>query len=271
MSTQVLELRRILEERWPDAQPLRHATVPGLPTGVAALDRILPGGGLPRGRLSVWTPSGASGANGAEEAEGGRVRAGFGPPGATAVLRAACVAAVARGERAAWVDGAGVVLGDAWPRGPLLLRLPGASGAAATGSRGGPAELEALVCAEELVRSGGFGVVVVTGVGRALAVEAVRLSRAAREGGSALVAVGAAVAAEAPVAALRLASWLLPEGVRWRPDPFGGPAEPAQVRFRVQATSLGLESRAEFTIPVVQHAFRLSMEPDLVDRRGAGR
>ena len=250
MSTQVLELRKILEERWPDAQPLRHATAAGLPTGVAALDRILPGEGLPRGRLSVWTGAG---------------RAGFGPPGATAVLRSACVAAVARGERAAWVDGAGVVLGEGWPRGPLLLRVPGASPA------GSPAELEALVCAEELVRSGGFGLVVVTGVGRALAVEAVRLSRAAREGGSALVAVGAAGAGEAPVAALRLASWLLPDGVRWRPDPFGGPAEPAVVRFRVEATSLGLESRAEFTIPVVQHAFRLSLEPGLVDRRGAGR
>ncbi len=256
MSAQVIELRKILEERWPDAQPLRHATVAGLPTGVAALDRILPGGGLPRGRLSVWTP-----------AEAGAV-VGFGPPGATAVLRSACVAAVARGERAAWVDGTGVVRGDAWPRGPLIVRLRGASSA---GARGAPAELEALVSAEELVRSGGFGVVVVTGVGRALAVEAVRLSRAAREGGSALVAVGAAVAAEAPVAALRLASWLLPEGVKWRPDPFGGPAEPAGVRFRVEATSLGLESRAEFTIPVVQHAFRLSMEPGLVDRRGAGR
>ena len=259
MSTQVLELRRILEERWPDAQPLRHATAAGLPTGVAALDRILPGGGLPRGRLSVWTPAGAgAGAEGGAWALGG-----LGPPGATAVLRSACMVAVERGERAAWVDGAGVVLGDAWPRGPLLLRLPGSAG-----------ELEALVCAEELVRSGGFGMVVVTGVGRALAAEAVRLSRAAREGGAALVAVGAAVrggAADAPVAALRLASWLLPEGVRWRPDPFGGPAEPALVRFRVEATSLGLESRAEFTIPVVQHAFRLSMEPGLVDRRGAGR
>ncbi len=258
MSTQVIELRKILEERWPDAQPLRHATVAGLPTGVAALDRILPGGGLPRGRLSVWAPA-------AEER-----LAGFGPPGATAVLRSACLAAVARGERSAWVDGAGVVLGDAWPRGPLLLRLPRPAGAAPGTAAGGAAELEALVCAEELVRSGGFGLVVVTGVGRARAVEAVRLSRAAREGGSALVAVGGG-AAEAPVAALRLASWLLPEGVRWRPDPFGGPAEPAGVRFRVQATSLGLESRAEFTIPVVQHAFRLSMESGLVDRRGAGR
>ncbi|HEX9106214.1 MAG TPA: hypothetical protein VF832_03280 [Longimicrobiales bacterium] len=257
MSTQVLELRKILEERWPDAQPLRHATVAGVPTGIASLDRILPGGGLPRGRLSVWTPERRD----AEEGLSVRSLPGLGAPGATAVLRSACQAAVARGERAAWVDGAGVVLGDAWPRGPILLRstAPGA---------GAMDELEALVCAEELVRSGGFGMVVVTGVGRALVGEAVRLTRAAREGGSALVVVGGAVAAEAPVAALRLASWLLPDGIRWRPDPFGGPAEPASVRLRVEAMSLGLESRAEFTIPVVQHAFRLSMEPGLVDRRG---
>jgi hypothetical protein len=153
--------------------------------------------------------------------------------------------------------------------GPLLLRLGPSAG-----------QLEALVCAEELVRCGGFGLVVVTGVGRALAVEAVRLSRAAREGGSALVAVVAAGAVGAsspsgapatPVAGLRLASRLLPDGIRWRAGPFGEPAEPAAVRVRVEATSLGLESRAEIMIPVVQHAFRLSMEPGLVDRRGADR
>jgi hypothetical protein len=74
-----------------------------------------------------------------------------------------------------------------------------------------------------------------------------------------------------PVAGLRLASRLLPEGIRWLAGPFGEPAEPAAVRVRVEATSLGLESRAEIMIPVVQHAFRLSMEPGLVDRRGAGR
>ncbi len=232
MSTQVIELRRLLEQRWPDAQPLRHATAAGVSTGVAALDAILPGGGLPRGRLSVWATGAAA--------------------GATAILRSACEVVRAGGERAVWVDGARVVVGDAWweAGGALRVRPAGA--------------LEALVCAEELVRSGGFGLVVVTGVGRALVPEAVRLSRAAREGGSALVAVG-----EAPLAALRLASRLLPEGVEWMPGPLGEPAAPAAVRLRVQATSLGLDARAEFMIPVVQHALRLSMEPGLVDRRGA--
>ena len=234
MFSQVIELRKQLEERWPDAQPLRHATAVGVPTGVVALDAILPGGGLPRGRLRVW--------------EAGRA------VGSTAVLRSACTRLVEQGERAAWVDGA-AVLGDVGSRGPLLLRPVGA--------------LEALVCAEELVRCGGFGLVVVTGVGRALTGEAVRLSRAAREGGSALVAVAAGEGV--PVVGLRLSSRLLPEAVRWRNTPFGDPAEPALVRLCVEATSLGLESRAEFMIPVVQHALRVSMEPGLVDRRGAGR
>lgn len=233
MSTQVIELRRLLEQRWPDAQPLRHATAAGVSTGVPALDAILPGGGLPRGRLSVWATEAAV--------------------GATAVLRSACEVVRAAGERAVWVDGARVVAGDRWWQdgGALLVRPAGA--------------LDALVCAEELVRSGGFGLVVLTGVGRALVPEAVRLSRAAREGGSALVAVG-----EAPLAALRLASRVLADGVRWTSGPLGEPAEPAAVRLRVQATSLGLDSRAEFMIPVVQHALRMSMEPGLVDRRGAG-
>ena len=41
MFSQVIELRKQLEERWPGAQPLRHATSVGVPTGVAALDAIL--------------------------------------------------------------------------------------------------------------------------------------------------------------------------------------------------------------------------------------
>ena len=64
-------------------------------TGIDLLDRALPGGGLPRGRLVVWSPGG----------------------GATAVLRSACMAVVSRGERAAWVDGAGLMAGEFWEEG----------------------------------------------------------------------------------------------------------------------------------------------------------
>ena len=51
-------------------------------TGIAQLDRALPGGGFPLGRLTVWEPGG----------------------GATSIMRAACGTTVANGDRAAWID-----------------------------------------------------------------------------------------------------------------------------------------------------------------------
>jgi len=227
MSARPLELRELLALRFPDAVPVTYGTAGAVPTGVAALDRALPGGGLPRGRLAVWAPGG----------------------GATAVLQAACLAAVGRGERAAWVDGGGRVTGDAWRPGPLLVR-PG-------GGR------QALACAEELLRSGGFALVVLAGA-EAAGPDAVRLSRAARDGGAAFVAL----LDGAPVAALRLSSRLLPDGCRWRPDPFGEPAELEAVTIEARAAGMGWTRRAVFELPVAHHELRLSLEPDLVDRRG---
>ena len=200
-------------------------------TGVGALDRVLPGGGLPRGRLSVWAPGG----------------------GATAVLRSACVAGVDRGERVAWVDGSGVLAsvfgGDA---APLVLRPSG--------------RREALECAEELARSGGYGLVVVAGV-ETLGGEAVRLSRAVREGGGALVAL----AREASVAALRLASRIVVEACRWRRGILDEPVAIESVRIEARVRAMGANARAEFELPVEDHEVRLCMEPGLADRRGVRR
>lgn len=238
MSAQILELRKILERRFPDALPVTHRTAPAVATGVAPLDRILPAGGLPRGRVAVWVSGG----------------------GATAVLQAACGAVAARGERAAWVDGARVVTGWGWLSAvageegrpcPVLVRPGGAR--------------EALVCAEELLRSGGFALVVLAGV-EVTDAELVRLSRAAREGGGAFVVrLGGG---RAGVAGLRLVSRIVPESCRWRPDPFGGVAEVEAVRVRVRAVAMGWDARTEFSLPVVHHDVRLSLEPGLVDRRG---
>lgn len=225
----VQELRQALERQFPDAQPLGRGTAATVGTGVAALDVLLPGGGLARGRLTVWRPGG----------------------GATAVLRTAVEAAVRRSERAAWVDGGGVLTGDFWRRGPLLVR---------------PAtEREALVSAEELLRSGGFALVVLTGAGREAGREAVRLSRAARAGGAAFVLSGG----DAAVTHLRVASRIQPEGYRWRRDPFGEPVEVTAVRIEVEAASLGWSGRTSFELPVRTHRLRLAPEPRLVDRRGA--
>lgn len=225
----LLDLKQALERRFPDALPLRQGTAAVVGTGIDALDALFPGGGLARGRLTAWRPGG----------------------GATAVLRAASEAAIRRGERAAWIDGAGVQGADFWRGGPLLVR-PGTAD-------------EALSSAEELLRSGGFGLVVLLGAGRDAAREAVRLTRAARTGGTAFVAV----LSEAAVSHLRVVSRIAADQYRWRHDPFGEPADVVAVRLEVEASSLGWSGRASFELPVRTHIARLAPEPRLVDRRGA--
>ena len=85
-------LRSILEQRFPDATPVTHRTADQVASGISQLDRALPSGGFPRGRLSVWAPLG----------------------GATAILRAACYATAAAGERAAWIDGEHMLTSNSW-------------------------------------------------------------------------------------------------------------------------------------------------------------
>lgn len=230
MSAQIAALRALLDQRFPGATPLPQRVGGGAATGIAALDRALPGGGLPRGRVTAWSPGG----------------------GATAVLRSACRLAVSRGERAAWVDGAGVVTGAGWDGGVSLLRPPS----------GGVA----LECAEELARSGGLSLVVVTGAKTGDA-ERVRLSNAAREGGGALVVLEES----GFMAGVRIASRIRPEGYRWRTDPFGAPAEVESVVVSARVTALGWDREAEFPLSVTSHDLRLSLEPALGDRRGASR
>jgi len=221
------ELRSELGRRYPDAQPLAYRTAAAVSTGIGRLDALLPNGGLPRGRLTVWKPGG----------------------GATAVLRSACRSVVGRGERAAWIDPAGLVQGDFWTAGPLLVRPDG--------------EAEALECAEELARCAGFGLVVL-GSGRMMGTLGVRLGRAVRAGGGALVAMSTDTAQ----AQLRIASHLVADW-RWRRDPFGEPVEPETVSVRIDAASLGWSGHTQFRLPVLGYRGRLALDPDLVDRRGA--
>jgi hypothetical protein len=230
-TAELLALRQVLEQRYPDAQPLVFRTTGAVATGLPALDALLPGGGLPRARVTHWQPGG----------------------GATALLRTAALAVLQRGERSAWIDGRQQVSSDGWVSGPLLVRPAG--------------ELNALTCAEELLRSGGFALVVLTGVERALEREAVRLSRAAREGGSALVAV----ARQTPVAHLRLASAIQPDGYHWRCNPFGEPAHIDAVQVRIEASAMGWRGCTELTMPVYTHVTRNAADPLLRDRRGARR
>jgi len=220
-------LRSLLEQRFPDATPVTHRTAEPVTTGVLPLDAILPGGGLPRGRLSVWLPKG----------------------GATAVLRAACHTTVANGERAAWIDALGTISGEFWEEGPVLVR---------------PASrINSLRCAEELLRCGGFSLLVLAGA-EPVGTEMVRLSRSAREGGSAFVALSS----HTSMASLRLTSQILPQSYRWRKTPFGDPAEARSAMVRVRAYSLGWNRQTEFSVPIEQHDQRLCLEAGIVDRRG---
>ncbi|HEX6925793.1 MAG TPA: hypothetical protein VF167_10185 [Longimicrobiaceae bacterium] len=228
--SQVAALRGVIEQRFPSAVPSVYQTTPGVPTGLATLDAALPNGGLPRGRLCVWEPG----------------------VGAGAVLRRACAAARERGERAAWIDALGTVSGEIPHTGAVLVRPEN--------------PISALVCAEELVRSGGFALVVLAGA-TSRGSARVRLTRCVREGGTALVELSR----ETHMAAIRFHSTLVPGGLRWRCNHLGEPVRLAAVTVRVQASALGWSRELELVLPVHAHALRLSLEPSLVDRRGAAR
>lgn len=220
-------LRELLERRFPDAVPVIHQTATPVATGMAELDRIFPGGGLPRGRLTVWRPLGA----------------------ATALLTAACSHTVVNGERAAWIDGAHSINGESWSVGPLLLR-----------SRD---RRNALRATEDLLRCGGFALVVLAGI-EPHPKETVRLSRAAREGGGAFVVLTPQTA----MAHLRVVSRVFPRDYTWLHTPFGDPAIANEVRVRVSAQALGWSAATAVTIPVWHPDARIALDAGLVDRRG---
>jgi hypothetical protein len=228
---EILQLKHALEQRFPHALPLSYRTSGAVTTGVTALDHMLPANGLPRGRLSVWKPGG----------------------GATAILYAACSAIARRGERAGWIDGADTIAGDSWRPGPLLLKPEG--------------ELESLICAEELLRCGAFGLIVLSGARSAFQREAVRLSRAVREGGGAFVVL----AERGDVAQLQITSRIDPDGYRWQRNPFGEPADITEVRVQVEAQAMGWSGRTQVILPVTDFRQRSEPEKQLSDRRGAQR
>lgn len=229
-SSSLAALRSLIEQKFPDATPVARRTVRPVATGIPELDRALPRGGLPLGKLSLCEPGG----------------------GATSVLRAACDATLAAGHRAAWIDAAGVVAGVSWTGGPLLVRPR--------------SDAQAVAAADLLLRCGGFRLVVLAlakpaGLGD---VHTTRLVRAAHEGGGAF----AVLAAGGNMAALRLATRIAADSYRWHSSPFGDPAEAHDVRVTAEVRALGWHKQATFTLPVESHELRLSLEPGLADRRG---
>jgi hypothetical protein len=222
-------VRTQLDKQFPNATPVPRRTTDGVATGIAALDAILPNGGFPKGRLSVWTPNG----------------------GATAVLRAACVATVEHGERAVWVDGAGTTAGAFWMAGPVLVRPRG--------------RIDAMRAAEVLSRSGGFALIVVTGV-EPEGTENVRLSRAANDGGSAVVAL----TQSGSTSGLKITSRLAADEYVWARDPRGAPALVTSVGMHVRVSALGWNRRTRMALPVWHDVARCALDPAMPDRRGHG-
>ncbi|HEY5418455.1 MAG TPA: hypothetical protein VIK41_26645 [Gemmatimonadaceae bacterium] len=226
----IAALRELIEQRFPDATPANWRAAEPVATGVGALDRVLPGGGLPRGQLTVWTPQG----------------------GACSMLRAACRSTVANGERAVWIDTAGTIVGAFWENGPYLVQPK--------------SRQDALKGAEELLRCGGFALVVLDGT-EPEGTEMVRLTRAVREGGGAFVAI----TPNPSLAKLRMESKIIPHSYRWTRGPFDDPVEVQEATIRVRARAAGWNAHADITVPVTPHDVRLSLEPGLADRRGLPR
>ena len=227
-AARVASIQAALAQRFPDAVSIRGWARGTVPTGVSALDAILPDGGFQRGRIAVWSPG----------------------PGAAAVLRSTCLRTVAGGERTVWIDATHTVAGACWCEGPLLVQPEGPNAG--------------LRAAEELARSGGFGLVVLDGVDPD-ATAMVRVSRAAHEGGSALVLLTRSTA----LASLRLSTRALPSEYVWRRSPLGEPATVVAVKLRIEVRASGWSAAAELTIPVWHDQLRLALDTHHPDRRGA--
>ena len=161
-------LRRRLAEVLGEPRP----EAPGLPTGVAALDRLLPGGGLPRGRLTTLVgPAG-----------GGR----------TTLVRAAAAETLRSGGWVAYVDATRTLAPREWAE-----VAAGAVAHAVCADR--PPRLcvvrphdaaRGAWCADVLLRSGAFALVVLDGAPPLSHATAVRLTRLARDADAALVVLG---------------------------------------------------------------------------------
>jgi hypothetical protein len=149
-----LQLGAIQESVRPDRAPL--------PTGIAELDVLLVGRGIPRGRLTEIT--GASGS------------------GRTSMLRTLVTAAASGGRWVAYIDATRTLAPRDWAhvgseRAPLWIIRP------ANAAR-------APWCADLLLRSGAFALVVMDGAPQLSRVLAVRLTRLARDVGAAFVVTG---------------------------------------------------------------------------------
>jgi recombination protein RecA len=152
------------------------STTPGLPTGIAALDAILPGGGIPAGRLTeLLAPAGS---------------------GKTTLARSLVTATITSGRCVAWVDATRTLDPRDWVSASM-------DGDALWVVR--PTDpARASWCADLLLRTGAFALVVLDGAPILPRTVAVRLSQLARESDAALLLLGDGTRASEIGGALRL-------------------------------------------------------------------
>lgn len=212
------------------------SATPGLPTGVTTLDAALPGGGLPRGRVTeLLAPAGL---------------------GKTTLARTVAVATLRTGHAVAWVDAARTLDPRDW------VDVDAGGGDALWVVR--PADpARAAWCADLLLRTGAFALVVLDGAPVLARTVAVRLAQLARDADAALLLLGEGTKASEIGGALRLV-------LKRRParDTRGGP----QVAVLIekggphQHVPLHLEVGHAHSI-----ARRLCAHPAVPDRRGVAR
>lgn len=230
------------------------SSTPGLPTGVSALDMILPGGGVPRGRLTeLLAPAGL---------------------GKTTLARSLVAATIRGGGGVAWIDATRTLDPRDWAdsdahggresRGTSGIRERRAAGGAFRAfdalwvvRPGDPAR--GPWCADLLLRSGAFALVVLDGAPVLPRAVAVRLTQLARESDAALLLLGEGTRASEVGGALRLRL---------------APRSPGAAAQRVIAT---LEKGGPYQHVELEvgrgHgiARRLCTHPEIPDRRGVAR
>jgi len=239
---------------------------PTLPTELAALDALLPGGGVPRGRLTELL-----GARGS---------------GKATLARALVRATVARGGRVAYVDAARTLAPRDWARvRGDAARHGGADGGGLWVVRPREARKGAW-CADVLLRSAAFALVVLDGAPPLPRGVAVRLTRLARDAGAAFVVLGGD---DGPASLLAGALRLRTErgraaaGARerraWREAwaraaPSGASAAPApnaRTRRMVITVEKGGRRGTVEVMYAVGVAHRVCTHPEVPDRRGVAR
>jgi hypothetical protein len=229
------------------------STTPGLPTGFAALDAILPGGGIPAGRITeLLAPPGL---------------------GKTTIGRSLVAATITAGRCVAWIDATRTLDPRDWVSASM-------DGDALWVVR--PADpARAPWCADLLLRTGAFALVVLDGAPVLPRVVAVRLAQLARDADAALLLLGEGTRASEIGGALRL---VLTRNDRTRndrspgvPGPRAIGAAPAPDARRVVVTieKGGPYHHVQLEVPGVDRinpvARRLCAHPEIPDRRGVAR